>query len=64
MGSILNPLKESRAMNATVMDISRKSVLIIWEGRAKCMPLLLVTSTPLIQIQMKAVMNRETSSHS
>ena len=26
MGMILNPLKESCAMNATVMDISRKSV--------------------------------------
>ena len=26
MGRILNPLKESRAMNATVMDISRRSV--------------------------------------
>ena len=35
MGRSLNPLKESRASNATDMDISRKSVPIIWEGRAR-----------------------------
>ena len=29
MGRALNPFKESRASNATDMDISRKSVLII-----------------------------------
>ena len=32
--------------------------------RRKCMPLLLVIQTPLIQIQMKVVMERETSLHS
>ena len=64
IGRILNLLKESCAVNAMVMDISRRSVPTIWEGRVKCMPLLSMTQTPLIQTQKKAVTKREITLHS
>ena len=41
-----------------VSILSRKSVPIILEAWARCMPLLLMIQTLLVQIQMKVVMER------
>ena len=43
-----NPLKGLCVTNAMAMDISRRSVPTIWEGRVKCLPLPLVILTAQI----------------